>query len=180
MVGPPRCPRLVTRAQHTAPLVDASPPPTAWPRAGRPPPWLRRPPRALRAAGAAGALLLAGAVLGLGAQPFAVGLLADGWDKVAHAAMHFALAWLLLLAFGLPRGAAVLAACLAFAVLDECAQQFNPGRSVSVGDVAASAAGALLALASAHAFAWGAQWRALRRRRRIGRLIARWQAATRR
>lgn len=142
--------------------------------------WVLQPPAALRAAGTAGALLLAGAALGFGAQPGAVGLVADGWDKLAHAALHFVLAWLLLFAGGLRRGAWVLFGCAAFAVLDEFAQQFNPGRSVSGADVAASVAGAVLALASARAFAWAGEVRAARRRRRLQALVTRWRTQTRR
>jgi VanZ family protein len=142
--------------------------------------WVLGPPTALRVAGAAGALVLTAAVLGLGAQPGAVGLVADGWDKLAHAALHFVLAWLLLFATGLRRGVWVLLGCTAFAVLDEFAQQFNPGRSISAADVASSVAGAVLALACARAFAWAGELRSARRRLRTRALVARWREATRR
>lgn len=161
-------------------FVDTTTTSPARTRAGLLRQWVLRPPAALRVLGAAGALVLTGAALGLGAQPGAVGLVADGWDKVAHAAMHFVLAWLLLFATGLRRGAWVLLGCAAFAVLDELAQQFNPGRSVSAADVASSVAGALLALASAHALAWAGELRAARRRRRLHAAIARWRTHTRR
>ncbi len=145
---------------------------------------LLRPPWPLRMAGAAGALLLAASVLGLGAQPAAVGVVGAGLDKLAHGALHFVLAWLMLLALGLRRGAWALAGCAAFAVLDEWAQQFNPGRSISAGDVVASIVGAVLALASAQAVAqardWAATLRAARRRARLQALIARWLQAQRR
>ena len=146
--------------------------------------WLSRPPWLLRLAGVLGAVALTASVLGLGSQPGAVGLVSDGWDKLAHAGLHFVLAWLLLLALGLQRGAWALAACIAFAVIDEWAQQFNPGRSVSAADIAASGAGAVLALLSARALAealaWAAQMRAARRRVRVQALITRWLAASRR
>ena len=67
-----------------------------------------------------------------------------------------------------------MAACLAFAVLDEGFQQFSPGRSVSLADVVASGCGAVLALASAHALAWHNDLQAVRRAMRLRRLKAMW------
>ena len=97
------------------------------------------------------ATLLLGVVLvnlfWLGAQPFAVGLLPSGVDKLAHAALFGAIAVLLAVSIGRERWCEVLAACGALALADELAQSFNPGRSVDVADVAADMAGALLAAA---------------------------------
>lgn len=135
---------------------------------------LRQPPRAVRVAGAALALLLVVNVLWQGAQPYAVGLVPGGWDKLAHASLHAVLCTMLLFALGVRRGLWAVALCAAFAALDEFAQQFSPGRSVSFMDWLASVAGAVLALAAAHAFAWHAEMAQLRRARRMRETMARW------
>lgn len=104
-------------------------------------------------------------VLWAGAEPGATARLAAGWDKLAHIALHFVLCALLLLALQRHRGLQAVLLCAAFAALDEWAQQFSPGRSVSWADWAFSVAGALLALAAAHASAWWIEMQALQNRR---------------
>ncbi len=135
---------------------------------------LRHPPVWLRRAAALGALALTFGVLWQGAQPHAASLLREGWDKVAHASLHFTLCWLCLLAMGLRRGPWAVVLCVAFAGLDEFAQQFSPGRSVSAADVLASAVGALVALASAHAAAWFGEMRQLRQAQAQRKRLAVW------
>ena len=135
---------------------------------------LRRPPRWVRALAVAGALILVLNVLWHGAQPYAVGLLPNGWDKVAHVALHFVLCTLLLFALGLRRGWWAVAACAAFSALDEYAQQFSPGRSVEFADWVASVAGALLGLAAAHAIEWQVEMRRLHRAFHMKQTMARW------
>lgn len=103
-------------------------------------------------------LLVVGLFIG-GAQPMAVGLFADPWDKVAHATVFGALAVLLALAL---RGAHVLhgraalglgqslllAALLATMVTgaDELHQIWLPGRVAAWDDWFADVAGVALAL----------------------------------
>jgi len=70
-------------------------------------------------------------------------------DKVVHAFFYGVLGWLV--ARALRTGAATrllaaFAALVAFAALDEWHQGFIPGRSASVGDLAADAAGIAIGL----------------------------------
>lgn len=96
-----------------------------------------------------GALGLAVALpLGLwigGAQPVAVGLVPEPWDKLVHAAVFGVLALAAGFASGL-RGwrGAVLGFAVAVAVGggDEWHQMFLPGRSAGLDDLAADACGA--------------------------------------
>lgn len=120
------------------------------------------------------ALMLVTGVLWQGAQPYAVGLVSVGWDKLAHGGLHFVLCTALLFALKLHRGWWAVGLCAAFAALDEWSQQFNPGRTVSALDWAASVAGAVLALAAAHLLAWRTEMLALHRARRRRALVARW------
>lgn len=82
-----------------------------------------------------------------GAQPYAVGLIAAPWDKVAHMTLYGgfgATAWVML---GGGRPTADLLAPMAavtIGIADEFAQSFNPGRVVGLGDLAADALGALI------------------------------------
>ena len=135
---------------------------------------MRRPPTWLRWSAGAVALLLVGNVLWHGAQPYAVGLVPGGWDKLAHAGLHFMLCTTLLLTLKLRRGWWAVGLCAAFAALDEWSQQFNPGRTVSAADWAASVAGAVLALAAAHSLAWRTEIVALHRARQRRALVVRW------
>jgi VanZ family protein len=112
---------------------------------------LTQPSRPARFGAAALAALLVVNVLWQGAQPYAVGLVPGGWDKLAHATLHAVLCTCLLFSLGLRRGLAAVLSCAAFAALDEFAQYFSPGRSVSVMDWLASVAGAGAAWAGAHA-----------------------------
>jgi VanZ family protein len=135
---------------------------------------LRQPSRALRTIAIGTAALLVVNVLWQGAQPYAVGLFAEGWDKVAHAALHYVLCSVLLLALGLRRGVWALVLCASFAAIDEWAQQFSPGRSVSFYDWLASVAGAMLALAVAHAQVWANEMKRLHVARRRREKLNRW------
>ena len=110
-----------------------------------------RPPSrllALRAAlcFSAAAVLVLG-LLGGGATPLAVGLVPAPWDKLAHLATYATLG--LLLAAGFSGRRPLLAGSLAFAigVVDEAMQAFHPGRHADLADLAADAAGILLAVA---------------------------------
>lgn len=135
---------------------------------------LRSPPRWVRWVAAACAALLVAQVLWHGAQPYAVGLVSHGLDKLAHAALHFGLCALLLLALKLQRGWWAVALCAAVAAIDEAAQQFNPGRSVEWADWYASVAGAMLALAAAHAIAWRTEMRQLQQAQARRSALTRW------
>jgi VanZ family protein len=110
---------------------------------------------ALRAAlcfGAAGVLV--GGLLGLGATSVAVGLVKPPWDLLAHLGTYALLG--LLLGLGFSGRRPLLASCLALAigVIDETTQLFHPGRHADLADLAADAAGILLAVAVLH-FLWG-------------------------
>ena len=135
---------------------------------------LRQPSRSLRILALGTAALLVVNVLWQGSQPYAVGLFADGWDKVAHATLHYALCSVLLLAMGLRRGAWALLLCAGFAAIDEWAQQFSPGRSVSFYDWLASVIGAVLALAAAHGLVWTSEMKRLQIARRRRDKLNRW------
>lgn len=120
----------------------------------------------------AAVLLVVGLFMG-GAQPVAVGLFAEPWDKVAHATVFGALAVLLAVALrgahgwhgraALGQGTSLaLAATLAAMVagVDELHQMGLPGRVAAWDDLFADAAGIVLALAL-----WSWLWcRSLRKR----------------
>ena len=96
-------------------------------------------------AGLCAAALIAG-VLSLGATPLAAGAVSYGWDKLAHAALHFVLSLSLLVALRPSRMPWVLFVCLAFATTDEVAQLFYPGRTASLFDWGADALGMALGI----------------------------------
>lgn len=82
-------------------------------------------------------------------------------DKTAHLALYAVLAFLVARAMA-PRGGAVrllsaLAATLTFAAVDEWHQRFIPGRTASLADFAADAAGATAGVVAAAAFAGSAR-----------------------
>jgi len=94
------------------------------------------------------ALATLGIVLGLligGAQPVAVGLFVEPWDKVAHASLFGGFAAILHLGLGLRSRWALLGAALLGAV-DEIHQIWLPGRSAGLDDLAADILGALFVL----------------------------------
>lgn len=95
------------------------------------------------AAGAALALVL-GLFIG-GAQPAAVGLIPPPWDKLAHAGVFGAIAFLLHGGLRLPGWLAVMLAVLVGAG-DEIHQSFLPGRAAGLDDWLADLAGAVLAV----------------------------------
>ena len=106
--------------------------------------WLQR---GLRLAAIAAAI---GLPLGLfygGAQPVAVGLIPEPWDKLAHMAVFALLAGAVGYASGL-RGVRMwwlaFAIALAVGVADEWHQIFLPGRGPGLDDLAADALGAAL------------------------------------
>lgn len=86
-----------------------------------------------------------------GAQPYAVGIVNEPWDKLAHLTVYGgfgALAWVML-GGGRPT-ADVLApmAATLVGIADEFAQSFNPGRVVGLADLTADAIGAVLVVAT--------------------------------
>ncbi len=93
-------------------------------------------------------LLVPGLFVG-GAQPVAVGLIPEPWDKVAHGVLFAGFAGLIGLAAGLlpQRRSGVLliafAGALAIGIADELHQATLPGRQAGWDDVAADAFGAL-------------------------------------
>ena len=106
--------------------------------------WLQR---ALRWAATAAAV---GLPLGLyigGAQPIAVGLIPEPWDKLAHMAVFALLAGAIGYASGL-RGARMwwlaFAGALAVGAVDEWHQIYLPGRGPGWDDLVADAVGAAL------------------------------------
>ena len=107
-------------------------------------------------------VMVAGLFVG-GAQPVAVGLLSEPWDKLAHATVFAVLTTLLALALqakppqpgarwaSRPGAALAVAAVLAGAVgvADELHQATLPGRVAGLDDLLADAVG----------FVWGCWWR---------------------
>ena len=94
------------------------------------------------------ALLVAGLFYG-GAQPVAVGLLAEPWDKLAHASLFAVIAGLLALSRpGLTwRWSLVcLLVTMTVGAMDELHQHFLPGRSADWSDLAADTFGAGLSV----------------------------------
>lgn len=94
--------------------------------------------------------LVAGLFIG-GAQPVAVGLVPVPWDKVAHATVFAAIAFLLAFSRVRKRWGWLLASVLlatAAGGADEIHQHFLPGRSADWGDFAVDALGAALGGAS--------------------------------
>jgi VanZ family protein len=97
-------------------------------------------------------LALSAAVLYVGgAQPVAVNLFPEPWDKLAHLLTFAVVGMAAGLAGGL-RGWRMALCCIAGALLvggmDEVHQMFLPGRSASWSDLAADAAGGLLGAAA--------------------------------
>lgn len=135
--------------------------------------------RLVRPVAAASAALLVLAVLVLGAQPAAAGLVADGWDKLVHVLLHAVLCALLLLAFGASRGRWAWLACLAFGALDEWLQRLHPGRSPSLVDWLADGAGATFTLALLRGGEQLQRWARWRRLRRLNAMIERWNLINR-
>ena len=103
---------------------------------------------AIRVAGLAAAIVLIANLFVLGAQPFAVGLIPSPWDKLAHAVLFALLGALLVVATDGRRRGLVLAVLVAVAIADELSQTELPGRVVSLGDLAADAAGAVVGIAA--------------------------------
>ncbi len=96
-------------------------------------------------------VVLSAAVLYVGgAQPVAVGLFPAPWDKLAHLLTFSVVGMAAGLAGGM-RGWRMAVCCVAGALLvggmDELHQMVLPGRSASWSDLAADAAGGLLAAA---------------------------------
>jgi VanZ family protein len=91
-------------------------------------------------------LLVIGVMLALfigGAQPFAVGLFAEPWDKVAHAGFFCLLALLMSRFVGL-HIALVIAMALFIGAADEIIQAFLPGRVAGLDDWLADVTGACI------------------------------------
>ncbi len=96
-------------------------------------------------------VVLSAAVLYVGgAQPVAVGLFPEPWDKVAHLVTFAVVGMAAGLAGGM-RGWRMALCCVVGALfvggMDELHQMFLPGRSASWSDLAADAAGGLLGAA---------------------------------
>lgn len=98
-------------------------------------------------------LLALGIILSLflgGAQPVAVNLIPEPWDKLAHAVVFALLA----LAIGVASGfhgwhrlAIALCGSLLVGMLDEWHQMYLPGRQAGWSDLAADAVGSLFGMA---------------------------------
>lgn len=82
----------------------------------------------------------------LGAQPLAVGLLDEPYDKLAHFAVFAALSTLFSAVTAFQYPLSVLAAAALVAVGDEWRQSFLPGRAADPFDVAADVAAAVIAV----------------------------------
>ena len=80
----------------------------------------------------------------LGQKPIAVDLFTAHWDKVAHLVAFFGFSGLVWVASGARSHTLVLVAAATIGFLDEYAQQFNPGRTVSYADWLMDMAGAVL------------------------------------
>ena len=96
-----------------------------------------------------------------GAQPFAVGMFAEPWDKVAHMVLFGSLAFVVGMAFCPDwkhgwRWALVVA--LLFAGFDEVRQIWLPGRVAAWGDFLADAVGAGLGIVAAECFNRARKW----------------------
>ena len=110
---------------------------------------LTGPPRWLRLAAAALALVLAANLFYHGAQPYAVGLFPSPWDKLVHLAFFggmAGLAWIVLGGRGAGAHLGAIGIAVGVGLLDEVAQLRLPGRSVDATDFAADLVGAALAV----------------------------------
>jgi VanZ family protein len=108
------------------------------------------PPRWVRAIAALAFVLVAANLFWHGAQPYAVGLIPPPWDKLAHAIVYAgfaAAAWVMLGAARPTADVLAPAAALSVGVVDELLQGLHPGRVAGLADLAADAAGAILAVA---------------------------------
>ena len=106
--------------------------------------WLQR---VLRLAAVLAAIALPLGLFYGGAQPVAVGLIPEPWDKFAHAGVFAILAGAIGYASGL-RGARVwwlaFLGAMAVGVMDEWHQAYLPGRAAGWDDLLADAAGSAL------------------------------------
>lgn len=93
------------------------------------------------------ALCILFGLFGLGAQPFAAGLLSTPWDKVAHGGVFAVLAVVIGVSSGLGGWRVALlasAGAMTVGMLDEWHQVFLPGRQAGWGDLAADGIGGLV------------------------------------
>lgn len=106
--------------------------------------------RVLRVAALLALLILVPGLFVGGAQPVAVGLFVEPWDKVVHCGVFAVFAGLIGVAGGwlrLPRGTLLLlafAGALAIGIADELHQATLPGRQAGLDDIAADALGAAI------------------------------------
>lgn len=115
----------------------------------------------LRLLAALAAVALPVGLLWGGAQPVAVGLIPEPWDKLAHATVFGALAIAVALASGWRDARAQwlgFAVALIVGVADEWHQVFLPGRTASLDDLAADAVGAALGVLALRWRAPARQW----------------------
>jgi hypothetical protein len=93
-------------------------------------------------------VVLVGTLFYLGAQPFAVGLIPEPWDKLAHAFTFGVLALLWSGVFRARRPWLVLVLAALTGACDEVHQIWLPGRTADVFDFLADVAGAGMVLAA--------------------------------
>ena len=97
------------------------------------------------------AVLIAVSLFYLGAQPFAVGLFPEPWDKLAHFLVFAAIAVLLWVGTGGRRPLSIFCLVATIGALDEWHQGGLPGRSMDCADWLTDMAAAALAIAVMHA-----------------------------
>ena len=109
------------------------------------------PPRWMRMLALLAFVFVAANLFWHGAQPYAVGLVSAPWDKLAHLTLFGGFggtAWVMLGGGRPTADVLVPMAAIIVGLADEFAQSFNPGRVVGLGDLAADAIGAVLAVAT--------------------------------
>ncbi|HEX8989569.1 MAG TPA: VanZ family protein [Rhodocyclaceae bacterium] len=80
----------------------------------------------------------------LGAQPFAVGLVPEPWDKLAHFVVFGGIAGLLAVGTARPQPLRLVLLVSVIGALDEWHQVYLPGRSADVMDLATDVAAAIV------------------------------------
>ena len=82
----------------------------------------------------------------LGQKPISIGIFQPPMDKVAHLSLFFVVSGLIWVATGARSPSLIIGCAAVVGFLDEFAQQFNPGRTVSFADWLFDLAGAILFL----------------------------------
>lgn len=104
----------------------------------------------IRLIGNLGALSITALLFYLGAQPFAVGLFLEPWDKLAHFFVFGTLASLLWVGNAGSKPLQAIAIVSLIGAFDEWRQASLPGRSMDIADLAVDISAAIFTITALH------------------------------